>query len=431
MNYFGTDGIRKNADFFSLDFLEKFAGAIVKVFGQGEYVLARDTRVSGKDIETALAKALNKIGVNVVSLGIAPTPVLAFYTRTHGANAGIMISASHNPPQDNGLKIFDKDGYKVNSALENKIEQALEQIPSIFGNSGTIIYESIANEEYIRYLIKVIAPNLAGLVLALDTANGATAVVARDLFSRLGCKAFIINEEISGHNINKDCGAIYPAALEKFMDNNGIKLGFSFDGDGDRVVCRVDGKTLNGDYILEILAQQMHDEGTLAHNGVVGTVMSNLGLERALAKKGITLHRVAVGDKNVLDLIKAEGYTLGGEQSGHIVNTLYQNTGDGLLIALLLSQLYIEGKIKTEGLFTSCPQLLSSIKLPKNASIDLKIEEIISTEELAHLGVNAVIRKSGTEPIVRVMVQGEDEEAVAQLSYRLTNKVREIIWGRN
>jgi len=427
MNYFGTDGIRRNADFFSYEFLERFAGAIVSVFGQGEYVLARDTRVSGEIIEQNLAKAFNKVGANVVLLGISPTPILAFYARVHKANAGIMITASHNPPQDNGLKVFDKDGYKVSSALEDKIEQSLTRTMPNFGNLGATVYEPTANEEYIKYLIKNLAPNLAGLTLALDTANGATAVVAQDLFSRLGCKTFIINDEISGHNINKDCGAIYPKALEQFMESVGIKLGFSFDGDGDRVVCRADGVTLNGDHILEILAMQMLDDQTLAHNGVVGTVMSNLGLEQALAKQKVILHRVAVGDKNVLELIRAEGYTLGGEQSGHIVNTLYQNTGDGLLIALLLSQLYVEGKLMVKHLFAPCPQLLTSVELPKK-DMALNIEEIVNVQELSKIGANAIIRKSGTEPIVRVMVQGEDEKIVAQLSYELTSRTRDFIW---
>ncbi len=431
MEYFGTDGIRKNADFFSLEFLQRFANAIVQVFRECECVLARDTRVSGSIIESNLSKCLNAVGANVIVLGMTATPVLALYTKMHNANVGIMISASHNPPEDNGLKVFDKEGCKINTSLEKIIESKLHT-PIVTANKiGVTFYEKKANDEYVKYLLEKTSPNLTGVELALDTANGATSVVAKSLFSHLGCKTYIINEDISGHNINKDCGAIYPQALEQFMKANNIELGFSFDGDGDRVVCRINNKTLNGDHILAVLAEQMLADNTLAHNGVVGTVMSNLGLERALAKKGITLHRVGVGDKNVMELIKKEGYTLGGEQSGHIVNTLYQNTGDGMLIALLLTQLYFEGKINTNTFFKDYPQILTSIALPQGESIPLNIEKLINAEESKRLGVNVVIRKSGTEPIIRVMVQGEEAQVVATLSKELTQKIREMLWRKN
>ncbi|MGI6213853.1 MAG: phosphoglucosamine mutase, partial [Christensenellales bacterium] len=251
---------------------------------------------------------------------------------------------------------------------------------------------------------------------------------AGQLFNSLGCKVFIINDDTSGHNINKDCGAIYPEALERFMDSINAQLGFSFDGDGDRVVCRIGKVTLNGDHVLQILGEELNSAGMLANNEIVGTVMSNMGLERALAAKGINLRRVAVGDKNVLEYMKSKGCVLGGEQSGHIIITLYENTGDGLLTALMITKLYCEGKINFDNLFKDCPQILTSVRLPEGCKVKIEASDLISPAEAARQKVNVVIRKSGTEPIVRVMVQGESEETVARLSEELTKKTKELVW---
>jgi phosphoglucosamine mutase len=428
MTYFGTDGIRKNAEFFTADFLKKFARAIIKVFGKGEYILARDTRVSGEEIVHTLALCLNEAGASATVLGITPTPVLAHYARTHAAQAGIMISASHNPPQDNGLKVFDGEGYKISSAVEEQIESYFDSSVDKAEPRGRTVYKTDANREYMDYLTDKLSPSLGGISVALDTANGATAVVAGQLFNSLGCKVFIINDDTSGHNINKDCGAIYPEALERFMDSINAQLGFSFDGDGDRVVCRIGKVTLNGDHVLQILGEELNSAGMLANNEIVGTVMSNMGLERALAAKGINLRRVAVGDKNVLEYMKSKGCVLGGEQSGHIIITLYENTGDGLLTALMITKLYCEGKINFDNLFKDCPQILTSVRLPEGCKVKIEASDLISPAEAARQKVNVVIRKSGTEPIVRVMVQGESEETVARLSEELTKKTKELVW---
>ena len=425
MGYFGTDGIRKKANFFTTDFIDRFAGALYASFGKGNYVIARDPRISGNQIEKDLVKSLGDLGVHVTVIGMTATPILSFYVRKYRALVGIMISASHNPADDNGLKLFDKNGYKITTEQEKEIERNIANCYSEKCREGSVCFCNSANAEYIAYLKDKIKPQLAGKAVAIDAANGATAEVARQLFNELNCKVRIIYDDVSGREINKNCGAMHPETLKEFMDKEKLQIGFSFDGDGDRVVAYVDGKMLDGDCILEILAKDMIAEKTLIGNRVVGTVMTNLGLEDMFKNIGITLERVAVGDKNIIELMKKEGYTLGGEQSGHIVNSIYQNTGDGILIALLLACLYYEGKIDSKKLFTQYPQILTAIRLPENQGAKkIDYDSLISKEECKTKGLHVVVRESGTEPVVRIMVQGKDIQLVKLTSEQLNEKIQ-------
>lgn len=428
MAYFGTDGIRKPSGFFTPIFLDKFANALVKAFGDGDYVIARDPRQSGKAIEDNLIKSLNSLGINIKVLGMTATPVIAHYTRMHRATVGIMISASHNPAEDNGLKLFDNNGYKISSSKEEKVESFIDEDYIKPSKTGKTDYIKTADEEYIDYLKSKINTSLNGKTVAIDTANGATSDVARKLFSSLGCNVMQINSNKGGKDINLNCGAMHPETLKSFMIEKDVSIGFSFDGDGDRVVAFIDEKELDGDYILEILAKVMKEDNTLEKNTVIGTVMTNLGLENKLNDIGINLERVAVGDKNIISLMRENGYNLGGEQSGHIVCALYQNTGDGILIALLLSKLYYEGKINLSELFYQYPQILTSIRLPEMfQDININPENLITKKEIEALNIHVVIRKSGTEPVIRIMVQGKDIETVKKVSLDLNQKINGAI----
>lgn len=436
--YFGTDGIRGQVGLSNInpEFVLKLGWAVGRVLANGQrkkVIIGKDTRVSGYMLESALEAGLSAAGVDVALLGPMPTPAIAYLTQTLRANAGIVISASHNLFEDNGIKFFTAEGTKLADtmelAIEAEIEKPLQTVVSAKLGKTTRIKD--APGRYIEFCKSSIhsLTRLSGLKIAVDCANGATYHIAPNVFSELGAEVVTMGDKPDGFNINSDCGSTAPEALRKLVLATGADLGVALDGDGDRLIL-VDhaGNIINGDQIIYIIAKDRFIRGQL-HGGVVGTLMSNYGLEKALRALNIPFLRAKVGDRYVLETLKEQDWKIGGESSGHIVCLDKTTTGDGIIAALqVLACMIKQGKTLAELVqdVQLLPQILINIKT-ENAEMlaaHSKIQAMVSELSSQLQGEGRVLlRPSGTEPLLRVMVEGVDHQQVNTHAQRLSDEI--------
>lgn len=433
-SYFGTDGIRgqANSEPMTAATALKVGMAAGRVFTRGAHrhrvVIGKDTRLSGYMIEPALTAGFIAVGMDVILVGPMPTPAVAMLTRSLRADLGVMISASHNPYQDNGIKLFGPDGYKLSDEVEKEIEALIENgadeslaSPAKLGRAQRL---DDAQGRYIEFAKNSLpkGQTLAGLKIVIDCANGAAYRVAPTVLWELEAQTIPIGVSPDGLNINKGCGSTYPQTLSEAVVTHGADLGIALDGDADRLVM-VDekGRVIDGDQLMAVIAERWANEGRLKGGGLVATIMSNMGLERFLAARSLALHRTNVGDRYVLERMRADGFNVGGEQSGHIILGDYATTGDGLVAALqLLSVIASVGKPASEVCrrFDPLPQLLKNVRYDAGArplEADGVKKAIAAAQSRLGTAGRLVIRPSGTEPLIRVMAEGEDESLVRQL----------------
>lgn len=428
--YFGTDGIRGRANKFPMtaEIAMKVGMAAGLSFQRGNYrhrvVLGKDTRLSGYMIENAMVAGLTAAGMDVFLLGPIPTPAVAMLVRSLRADIGVMISASHNPYHDNGIKLFGPDGYKLSDEIENRIEAMLdENIELALADSdglGRAKRVDGVHDRYIEFAKRTLprSMSLSGLRIVVDCANGAAYKVAPAALWELGAEVIAINVEPDGFNINQECGSTHPAGLSKKVHEVRADIGIALDGDADRVVI-VDenGEIVDGDQIMALIAESWHQAGRLSGGGVVATVMSNLGLERFLGGIGLELHRTKVGDRYVVEHMRAHGLNVGGEQSGHIVLSDFSTTGDGLVSALqVLACIKRQNRPVSEiaKKFEPVPQLLKNVRFSGGKPLEAAPVKAAIEDARNRLGTTGrlVIRPSGTEPLIRVMAEGDDPKLV-------------------
>ena len=428
--YFGTDGVRGTANSGSMtaDMVLKIGMAAGNLYQRGSHrhrvVIGKDTRLSGYMIEQALTAGLLAAGMDVFLLGPVPTPAVAMLTRSMRADLGVMISASHNPYQDNGIKIFGPDGYKLSDGQEMEIERMLDN-PALMATAasdkiGRATRIEDARARYIEFAKRTFPKDmkLDGLRVVIDTANGAAYKVAPTALWELGAEIIQIGHEPDGFNINKKCGSTAPEAMCEKVRELRADIGIALDGDADRVIIADErGRAIDGDQLMALIASSWSARGQLQGGGLVATVMSNLGLERFLAAKKLTLARTKVGDRYVVEHMRAHGFNVGGEQSGHIVLSDFSTTGDGLLAAFqVLAEVVRSGKPVSEvcKLFTALPQVLKNVKFKTGKPLDDALVKSAIADATLRLGDSGrlVIRPSGTEPLIRVMAEGDDEGTV-------------------
>jgi len=423
---FGTDGVRGKAGAYPLDHptVRRLGAALVRALPEGHprLLIGRDTRESGEWIERELAHGARACGADVMSAGVIPTPGVAYLTGSSDFTAGVVISASHNPFEDNGIKVFSGAGEKFTDDLERHVESIVADtswsVPE--GEADAVPGESLVNR-YVEHLETIVADagRLRGTRIGLDCANGATTRVAPRVFRELGFDVTTIGNEPDGRNINLECGSTHPQCLASLVVEQGLAFGVAFDGDGDRAIF-VDerGRIVDGDAVLLICGMQLKGEGRLSGNTVVATVMSNIGLELALRAQGISLLRCQVGDRYVKDEMVRHGYTLGGEQSGHVIFSDYLFTGDGLGTALQMVRVMLTtgrtlGDLAAQ--LTTYPQVLVNVRVRER--VDLKsvpgVEAAIRTVESRLAGQGRLlVRYSGTEPLLRIMLEGQHESEI-------------------
>ena len=433
--YFGTDGIRgrTNAGAMTADVAMRVGQAAGTRFLRGTHkhrvVIGKDTRLSGYMLENAMVAGFTSVGMDVVLLGPMPTPAVALLTRELRADVGVMISASHNPYEDNGIKLFGPDGFKLSDEDELAIEAMLATSQPLAASAdiGRARRIEDARGRYIHAVKASLPDNLRldGLRIAVDCANGAAYQVAPSALWELGAEIEAIGVEPNGKNINNHCGSTHPELIARKVIETGADIGIALDGDADRlIVIDEKGQTVDGDQIMALIGSQLAGRGELRGGGVVATVMSNLGLERFMGGLGLDLVRTQVGDRHVLEAMKAGGYNLGGEQSGHMILLDHATTGDGTIAALqVLAALVQSGKRASEllHLFDPVPQLLRNVRFSGGKPLeDARVRAIIAEAEASLDGKGRlVIRPSGTEPVIRVMAEGDDagkvEAAVASI----------------
>lgn len=439
--YFGTDGIRGQVGISNInpEFMLKLGWAVGRVLANGQrkkVLIGKDTRISGYMLESALEAGLSAAGVDVRLLGPMPTPAIAYLTQTLRANAGIVISASHNLFEDNGIKFFTADGSKlpdhVELEIEAEIENNLQIVPSAQLGKAMRIHD--APGRYIEFCKSTIPSltRLSGLKIVVDCANGATYHIAPNVFSELGADVIAISDKPDGFNINQGCGSTAPEALRQQVIKSGADVGVGLDGDGDRVIL-VDaaGKLVDGDQIIYIIAKDRHQRGLL-HGGVVGTLMSNYGLEKAIVAMGVEFLRTRVGDRYVLEALKERDWTIGGESSGHVVCLDKTTTGDGIVAALQVLAVMVKQEKTLQELcegVTLLPQTLINLKTD-NAVIlaqHPQVQDVVRALDLKLKGEGRVLlRPSGTEPVLRVMVEGTDSQQVQIDAKQLAEDIRSI-----
>ncbi len=445
--YFGTDGVRGEANRELTAELAMRLGYALGYYLRKEnpdkkklkVIMGSDTRISGYMLRSALSAGLNAMGVNIDFVGVIPTPGVAFITQAKGAEAGIMISASHNPAKDNGIKIFANDGCKLPDEVELELEKYMDNFAEMTKDplSGDQVGKfKYAEDDYFLYrdhLKSIVKGDFSGMKIILDAANGSAYRAAKDVFLSLGAEIVVINDAPNGKNINVRCGSTHPEILSKVVMGYEADLGLAYDGDADRLIA-VDrnGKIVDGDKIIATLAVDMKKKNTLVNNRVVTTVMSNMGLESFLNDNGIVLVRANVGDRYVLEKMKSQGLNIGGEQSGHIILLDYGTTGDGIQSSLKLVEVVRDsGKTLDElvGVIPEWPQVLINVRVD-NVKKNLwnKNENIVSfidaKEKLMGNSGRVLVRTSGTEPIVRVMVEGKDAEAVKVIAEEIAEVVK-------
>lgn len=445
LQLFGTDGIRGTSNQFPIrvDLVVKVGQAIgvilnregEKRHAQPRVVIGKDTRLSGYMIEMALASGLSSMGVYVQMVGPLPTPGIGYLTRNMRASAGIVISASHNPFDDNGIKIFGADGYKIPDEVEREIERLVseDQLDKYLVPSAKIGRTKRIDDAQGRYIVNVknsfpLEYTLDGLRIVLDTANGAAYKVARAVFEELGAEVIQIGDEPNGLNINNKIGALYPETLVKTVLDLRADVGISLDGDADRVIM-VDekGQVMNGDHILGVCALHMNKKGQLKNNTLVVTHMSNFGLEKKMKENGIKVKKVGVGDKYVVEELRQSGCNLGGEQSGHIIFLDHCTTGDGCIAALNVLAVMKDTGLNLSELnkwIEDSPQLLINVRVKKKAILDdiPGYSDLIKSFEKELNGEGRIfVRFSGTEPLVRILVEGTDKNQINKIASEIAN----------
>ncbi|MDO5148273.1 MAG: phosphoglucosamine mutase [Oscillospiraceae bacterium] len=439
--YFGTDGFRGEANkTLTVDHAFKVGRFLGWYYSQNKtekcrIVIGKDTRRSSYMFEYALAAGITASGADAYLLHVTTTPSVAFVTKTDEFDCGIMISASHNPYHDNGIKVMNAKGEKLDEETIKKIEEYIDgdpdSVPLATGaDIGRTVDYSAGRNRYIGFLISLATRSFKNKKVALDCSNGSASAIARSVFDALGAETHVINNNPDGTNINDGCGSTHPEALQQFVKDNGCDIGFAYDGDADRCFA-VDetGRLINGDLILYICGKYLKDKGQLEKNTVVTTIMSNIGLYKAFDAEGISYEKTAVGDRFVYENMSANGFKLGGEESGHIIFGKYASTGDGILTSLMIMEVVLEMKTTLSKLaepVTIFPQLLKNVRVKdKNETMnDADVLAAVKKAEEA-LGDNGriLVRGSGTEPLVRVMVEAETDEICA----KYVNDVIEVI----
>lgn len=442
MKYFGTDGFRgeanKNLNVYHAFKIGRFVGDYFKEGnnGVGRILIGKDTRRSSYMFENALCAGITSSGSNAHIMHVTPTPSVSYITKTEDFDCGIMITASHNPYYDNGIKIINSEGEKMENSfleeLEAYIDSDIEDIDLAVGdNIGRTVDFIGGRNRYIAYLIQTVTRSFEGIKVGLDCANGASFTIAKPVYDALGADTFVINAEPNGFNINNNAGSTHIENLQKYVLDNNLDIGFAFDGDADRCIA-VDnkGNVVDGDSILYISAKHMKKEGALKSNTVVTTVMSNIGLYKAFDELGIDYVKTAVGDKYVHAEMEENGYELGGEQSGHIIYKKFANTGDGILTSLKIMEAMIEAKTDLNALTRDLkiyPQELVNVKVKskeeclENKEVLGKISEI--ENKLGDSG-RVLVRASGTEPLVRVMVEAETDDLAKSCVEEIVDQIK-------
>ena len=440
--YFGTDGFRGEANKdLTVEHAYKVGRYIGWYFGRNkdhaQVVIGKDTRRSSYMLEYALVAGLTASGADVSLMHVTTTPSVAYITRTDGFDCGIMISASHNPYYDNGIKVLDCNGHKMDAKVENLIEQYIDgevdEIPFATKDEiGCATDYSVGRNRYLGYLMSIPTRAFKNIRVGLDCANGASSNLAKSVFDALGAKTYVIHSEPDGLNINTNCGSTHIEVLQSFVKENNLDVGFAFDGDADRCLA-VDnkGNVVDGDLILYVCGTYLKEKGELNNNTVVTTVMSNLGLYKAFDKKGISYEKTAVGDKYVYENMMQNDHIIGGEQSGHIIFSKYAATGDGILTALMIMEVILTKKTPLSDLtreVTIFPQLLENVRVTdKNAAMEDPDVLAAAKQVEEELGTNGriLLRQSGTEPLVRVMVEAETDALCAKYVKQVADVVKE------
>ncbi len=424
--YFGTDGFRGEANtVLTAEHAYKIGRYLGWYYSQnsrGRIVLGKDTRKSSYMFEYALVAGITASGSDVYMLHVTTTPSVAYVVRTENFDCGIMVSASHNPYYDNGIKVLDGDGHKISAEIEAAIEKyidgEMEELPyAVREDVGVATDYAIGRNRYIGYLISLATRSYNGMRVGLDCSNGSTFAIAKSVFDALGAKTYVIGNEPDGTNINKDCGSTHIENLQRLVKEKNLDVGFAFDGDADRCIAiDENGVEVHGDYILYVCGKYLKKCGRLQGNTVVATVMSNMGFFKALEKEDINICVTTVGDKYVNEAMVANGYILGGEQSGHVIFSKHATTGDGILTALMLMEVMLEEKQSLADLCKDMkmyPQLLKNVKVSDKKAV-MSNEAVLAardriTSELADNG-RILLRESGTEPVIRVMVEAATDE---------------------
>ncbi len=438
--YFGTDGFRGEAN---IDLTVEHAYQVGRYLGwyysryrQARVVIGKDTRRSSYMFEYALVAGLTASGADVYLLHVTTTPSVSYVVRSEEFDCGIMISASHNPYYDNGIKVINGKGHKIEAHIENLIEQYIDGLtdPIPYATKdkiGRTIDYSMGRNRYIGYLMSIPTRAFKDLKVGLDCANGSSSAIAKSVFDALGAKTYVINNNPDGTNINTNCGSTHIEVLQKYVVENGLDVGFAYDGDADRCIA-VDefGRVVNGDMILYVCGLEMKAKGELINNTIVTTVMSNFGLYKSLDKVGIAYEKTAVGDKYVYENMVKNGHCIGGEQSGHIIFSKHATTGDGILTSLKVMETMVENK-KTLAQLTAdievYPQLLINVRVTdkKAAQEDLDVQAAVKEVETT-LGDEGriLVRESGTEPVVRVMVEAKSDEICHENVLKVVNLIK-------
>lgn len=443
---FGTDGVRGIAnESLTPELALQIGRAAAKVLlresksSKPTILIGKDTRASGDMLEAALTAGFTSVGCNVLSVGVVPTPAVAYLVCKYGCEAGVMISASHNPCEYNGIKIFQKTGYKLDDSIEEEIEAIIhdnaEEIPVMTGGAvGNRLYCKTAVKDYVEHVVSTTSVRFDGLSIALDCANGSASVCAKEIFTSLGAKCIMLSDTPDGVNINHNCGSTHPEELMKFVKDAGLDLGLAFDGDADRMLA-VDenGELVDGDKVIAICAKRMKDEGKLAKNTAVVTVMSNMGFFKFCKDNDIDCAKTAVGDRYVLERMLKDGYNIGGEQSGHVIFLDYASTGDGELSGVQLLETVVKSGKKLSELakiMRVYPQVLINVTVtPEGKQKYNNDEYIISAVQQAEMELSGegrvLVRVSGTEPLIRVMLEGSDIDQITKLGNAIADVVRE------
>jgi phosphoglucosamine mutase len=440
---FGTDGVRGIANTeLTCDLAYRLGQASAAVLASDvrrpTILVGRDTRISGEMLESALVAGICSVGARAVLIEVMPTPAIAYLTRYYEADAGAVISASHNTVEYNGIKFFDKNGYKLPDTLEDRIEEIVQNgLPKDFEmpvgeGVGRPVRQRNAARRYVDFVKETTDARLDGLHVVLDCAQGASYEVAPMAFRELGAQVSCYYHEPDGTNINDNCGSMHPQRLCELVRELGADVGFAFDGDADRLIAADErGQVINGDQVMALLAIYMKGKGTLKDNTLVATVMSNMGLEIALKKHGIKIEKTRVGDRYVLEQMLAEGRALGGEQSGHVIMLDYNTTGDGLITAVQVITAMVESQTplsRLAGVMQMMPQSLFAAHVDDNKK-DTYDQNPVIKQKIAELEAKykdigrLVIRASGTEPLVRVMIEGPDQRAMDKDVYALSKLI--------
>lgn len=445
---FGTDGVRGIANTeLSVELAMKIGRAAAHILScskkgeKAKILIGKDTRISSSMLESALTAGICSYGADVYLLGEIPTPAVALLCKKYSADAGIMISASHNPAEFNGIKIFNKDGYKLSDAMEDKIEELVKATEELYTgvigeNLGRVVVVEKAADDYADYIVDAVSAKNLNLKVALDCSNGAASKTAEKIFRKLGADITLLSAIPDGININKDCGSTNLEPLKKFVKENGFQLGLAFDGDADRCLA-VDenGEEVDGDRIIALFAWYLKQNGRLNEDTAVVTVMSNLGFFEFADKHGINAISAKVGDRYVLEKMLEGGYNLGGEQSGHIILSDYQTTGDGEMTGAFLLKMLYDSKQKLSCLakiMEKYPQVIKNVKVKNEDKAKLDTDKEIAaviasaSEELKKCG-RVLVRASGTEPLIRIMLEGKNLKDIERLADKIAAVIEERI----